>query len=114
MNSSHLAQKPSSSSEETLDPNEDLPALTPAARAFAEIPLGGFAKSLAYLSSHRQLLRNKEKWTDAYLAEAFMCGMRSEAVKAKQCVHQGLMLQYIDKLGPDGVALFFQRSVFLS
>jgi cell division cycle protein 37 len=29
----------------------------------------------------------------------------------RQCVHQGLLIQYCGKLGPDGVNLFFKRSV---
>lgn len=33
---------------------------------------------------------------------------------AKQCVHQSLLLQYCDKLGKDGVAVFFKRYVFAS
>lgn len=43
------------------------------------------------------------------LVEAFQSQMRGEKKRARQFVEKGLMLQYLGKLGPDGVNLFFRR-----
>lgn len=47
--------------------------------------------------------------TDNLLVAAFSAQLRGEHAYAKQCVNQALLVQYCDKLGRDGVSLFFRR-----
>jgi cell division cycle protein 37 len=49
--------------------------------------------------------------TDALLVAGFNAQMKGDSVYAKQSVHQGLLIQYCEKLGKDGVSLFFKRYV---
>lgn len=48
---------------------------------------------------------------DALLVAAFRAESNNESKYAKQCVHQSLLLQYCDKLGPDGVRIFFKKMI---
>lgn len=50
--------------------------------------------------------------SDALLVAAFTAQGDGKAKYAKQCVNQSLLLQYCDKLGRDGVSVFFKRYVF--
>lgn len=50
--------------------------------------------------------------SDALLVAAFTAQGDGKAKYAKQCVNQSLLLQYCEKLGKDGVAIFFKRCVF--
>lgn len=80
-----------------------------------------FTAALEYLGSHKQLLRhqhqhqqstpddNNNPTTDAMLVEAFQSEMRGEHRRARGFVEKALMLQYLGKLGKDGVNLFFRR-----
>lgn len=115
---------------------EEVPDLTPMMKAFALLPacipkhiplsaealpqnftpkqLDGapFSSALDFLSGHKQLLRSGEggaNTTDAMLVEAFQSQMRGEAERARKFVEKALMIQYLGKLGPDGVNLFFRR-----
>ncbi|CAG8540712.1 9236_t:CDS:2 [Gigaspora margarita] len=47
--------------------------------------------------------------SDQILGEAFRAQLKGKEKYAKQCVHQGWLLQYCQKLGKDGVTLFFRR-----
>ena len=47
--------------------------------------------------------------SDALLVAAFTAQGDGKAKYAKQCVHQSLLLQYCEKLGKDGVSIFFKR-----
>lgn len=49
--------------------------------------------------------------SDALLVAGFRAQGAGRARYAKQCVHQSLLLQYCDKLGADGVRVFFQKMV---
>lgn len=68
-----------------------------------------FSAALEFLSSHRLLLRDDSDTSDALLVEAFQSQMRGEAKRARGFVEKGLMIQYLTKLGKDGVSLFFRR-----
>ena len=46
------------------------------------------------------------------LVEAFKAEGDGETKYAKQCVHQSLLLQYGEKLGRDGVQVFFRKCVY--
>ena len=95
--------------DEDEDDNTDdsLPELTPALREFSRIPIRGYQQSWSFIQENREVVVLGA--TDALLVEAFAAERRGEKQYAKQCVHQGLLLQYCDKLGPDGVSLFFKR-----
>lgn len=49
--------------------------------------------------------------TDAFLVAAFKAEGEGKSAYAKQCVHQGLLLQYCEKLGRDGVNVFFRKMI---
>lgn len=86
--------------------DDDLDA-SPAARKFADIKSNEYSASLEYLSKNPQILTEKE--TDGLLVLAFDAALENKDDRAKQCVHQALLLQYCRSLGRDGVALFFKR-----
>jgi len=91
-------------------PEEDEPdfgPLTPSARAFAQIPIGDFSKSYAFIQRDSSVLT--ESTHDSLLAEAFDAERRGEKDLARRCVHQSLLVNYCRKLGRDGVGLFFQK-----
>lgn len=115
------------------DDDDDVPDLTPMMKAFGLLPhcippaiplsasslpssftpkqLNGqpFADSLQFLSGHKVLLREESGTTDALLVEAFQSQMRGQDKRARGFVEKGLMVQYLSKLGADGVNLFFRR-----
>ena len=115
--------KKNSSSLELLNPNyseaASLPAASkadddddeidasPAARQFSKIKSTEYRQSLAFLSSHPEILTEKE--TDGLLVLAFDAQLENRDDYAKNCVHQALLIQYCRALGRDGVALFFKR-----
>lgn len=68
-----------------------------------------FDEALKYLSSYKELLREDFNTTDALLVEAFQAQMRGEGKLARRCVEKALLVQYCNKLGKDGVNLFFRR-----
>jgi cell division cycle protein 37 len=80
---------------------------SPAAKKFAEIPIGDYVASKNFVGANPQILTSKD--TDGLLVEAFNSQMDGKEKHARQCVHQALLLQYCRQLGKDGVALFFQR-----
>ncbi len=88
------------------DDDDDMEA-SPAARKFADIRPNDYSASLDYLTKNPQILTEKE--TDGLLVLAFDAALESKDERAKQCVHQALLLQYCRSLGRDGVALFFKR-----
>ncbi|KDQ15136.1 hypothetical protein BOTBODRAFT_174299 [Botryobasidium botryosum FD-172 SS1] len=83
--------------------------LTPSQLAFSKIPIGAYERSFEFIQNDRSVLYPGT--TDNLLVTGFSAQLRGEHAYAKQCVHQGLLVQYCDKLGKDGVALFFKRMV---
>ncbi|KAJ3191216.1 Kinesin- protein 6 [Irineochytrium annulatum] len=69
--------------------------------------LSGVEESYSFLGQHPELA--VPKYSDEILAQAFNLEMSGEPGRAKQCVHQSLMLQYCHVLGKDGIMLFFMR-----
>ncbi|MBW0529440.1 hypothetical protein O181_069155 [Austropuccinia psidii MF-1] len=96
------------SSEDDDSDDEDLPTLSPSAQKFAQITFSDYSASLSAIQSDPSLYLN-ESTTDALLVEAFSSEMKGKKTYAKNCVHQGLLLQYCRKLGRDGVSLFFKK-----
>ena len=80
---------------------------SPAAKQFAKIQTGSYSESLSFLGKHPEILQEKE--TDGLLIMAFDAQLNGNDEVARQCVHQGLLLQYCRALGRDGVGLFFKR-----
>lgn len=115
------------------DGDEELPTLLPSMQAFAKLPScipalpltattlpptfnpvrdiksESFDVALNHLSKNKELLREETGATDALLVEAFQAQMRGEGHLARRCVEKGLLIQYCNKLGSDGVNLFFRR-----
>lgn len=113
--------------------DEELPTLLPSMSAFARLPSclpnlsltasslpsnfnpmrdvkpEPFDVALQHLSKHKELVREETNTTDALLVEAFQAQMRGEPDLSRRCVEKGLLVQYCNKLGKDGVNLFFQR-----
>jgi cell division cycle protein 37 len=87
--------------------DEVLPSLTPSLLEFSKIPLRAYQASWDFISSHRDVVVPGA--SDALLVEAFRAERRGESEYAKKCVHQSLLLQYCDKLGGDGVRVFFKK-----
>jgi cell division cycle protein 37 len=97
--------------EEEEDELPEFGPLTPAARAFVQIPIGDFEKSYAAIQKDSSVL--SEVSHDSLLAEAFDAERRGDQALAKRCVHQSLLVNYCRQLGRDGVGLFFQKYVLL-
>lgn len=88
--------------EESIEP-------TKLGKEFANIKMGDYRECLRFISQHHEVVKERE--TDGLLMEAFNAQMDGKADYSKQCVHQGLLLQYCRSLGRDGVGLFFKRYV---
>nr|XP_019005519.1 cell division cycle protein 37 [Kwoniella mangroviensis CBS 8507]OCF68980.1 cell division cycle protein 37 [Kwoniella mangroviensis CBS 8507] len=99
----------SAAEEEKDEEEEDFGPLTPSARAFANIPIGAFEKSFAFIQKDSSVLT--ESTHDSLLAEAFDAERRGDKDLAKRCVHQSLLINYCRQLGRDGVGLFFQKMI---
>lgn len=89
------------------DEDETSVKLTPEGKEFGNITMGDYRKCLQFISEHPDVVT--EKTQDGLLIEAFNAQLKGEDRYAKQCVHQGLLLQYCRSLGRDGVGLFFKR-----
>lgn len=88
--------------------DEELPQLSSTAIKFAKIKASNYPASLAAIQADPTLYLD-ELTTDALLVEAFEAEMKGAKEHARNCVHQGLLLQYCRKLGKDGVSLFFRK-----
>ncbi|KAJ3506570.1 hypothetical protein NLJ89_g6797 [Agrocybe chaxingu] len=88
---------------------EGLPDLTPSLDAFSKLPLGDYEKSFHFIQQHRDVYVPGA--SDALLVAAFTAQGEGKPKYAKQCIHQSLLLQYCEKLGPDGVGVFFKKMV---
>ena len=98
--------------DEDEDEDEELPELTPALQVFSKIPLGAYDKSFEYIQQHREVYVPGA--ADALFVAAFRAQNQEKYKYAKQCVHQSLLLQYCEKLGRDGVGVFFKKYVVTS
>ena len=105
---------PSAAADDDDDEEGELPELTPALVAFSKIPLKAYDKSFEYIQHHREVYVPGA--SDALLVAAFRAQGQDKPKYAKQCIHQSLLLQYCEKLGKDGVGVFFKKyiSIFLT
>lgn len=81
---------------------------TPMGRQFGAIPIGKYDECLQFLGKNPNIIRDETE-TDGLLIDAYYAEIKNEHVKAKQNIHQGLLLQYCRQLGKDGVSMFFHR-----
>lgn len=87
--------------------DEGLPTMTPSLIEFSKIPLGAYEESFKFIQSHRDVYVPGA--TDALLVAAFEAEGEGKRKYAKKCVHQSLLLQYCEKLGTNGVGMFFKK-----
>jgi cell division cycle protein 37 len=100
------APPPGSDTEEEVE-DEAMPELTPGLVGFSKLPIRGFEPSFEYIQKHNDVVIDGA--SDALLVAAFRAETRGDFKYAEQCVHQSLLLQYCEKLGKDGVGVFFRR-----
>jgi cell division cycle protein 37 len=110
------ASSPNTPSVSSADPDDDsedeadaLPELTSSLLAFSHLPLHNYDQSFAFIQAHRDVVVPGA--ADALLVAAFRAQSANNSKYAKQCVHQSLLLQYCDKLGGDGVRVFFKKMI---
>ncbi|EJD50418.1 hsp90-like protein [Auricularia subglabra TFB-10046 SS5] len=96
-----------SDTEEEEEDAESLPEMTPELKGYAKIKIHDYEASYEYIKKHRSVYVPGA--SDALLVEGFSAEQRGNSKYAKQCIHQSLTLQYCEKLGKDGVRVFFQR-----
>ncbi|EEP78442.1 CDC37 protein [Uncinocarpus reesii 1704] len=94
--------------EEPEPGDEGDTSVSPLAKKFARLKYGDYTGTLQFITEHPDIVA--ERKTDELLMEAFNAQIAGDEDYARQCVHQGLLLQYCRSLGPDGVSLFFKRS----
>ncbi|KAK1144238.1 hsp90 co-chaperone Cdc37 [Aspergillus melleus] len=99
------SQKPGADDDEEEDP-ENMKA-SDLAKRFAKISRSDYRALQQFIGENPQIVAEKE--TDGLLVEAFNSQMAGKDDYARQCVHQGLLLQYCRSLGRDGISLFFKR-----
>ncbi|KAI0304479.1 Cdc37 N terminal kinase binding-domain-containing protein [Multifurca ochricompacta] len=109
LNPGSASSVPPTSEALPTDIEDELPYMTPSLEAFARLPLWDFEKSWLFIQNHRDVVVHGA--SDALLVAAFKAQREGNSKYAKQCVHQSLVLQYSEKLGKDGVQLFFRRMV---
>ncbi|KAJ5513075.1 hypothetical protein N7463_002627 [Penicillium fimorum] len=100
----------SSTAKADDESDDDDPAdieISPLAKKFAQLKPGDYSAYLQFISAHPDIVAEKE--TDGLLVEAFNSQLKGKDAYARQCVHQGLLLQYCRSLGRDGIQLFFTR-----
>jgi cell division cycle protein 37 len=93
--------------DEPEDDDDDEIEVTELGKKFSEIKVGDYRTALNFISANPQVMAESE--TDGLLMMAFNAAIEDKSDFARQCVHQGLLLQYCRALGKDGVGLFFKR-----
>ena len=84
--------------------------MTPSLVEFSKLPLMGFEETWEFIKQHRDVVVPGA--SDALLVAAFEAQSEGRSEYARKCVHQSLLLSYCEKLGGDGVSLFFRKYVF--
>jgi len=100
----------SSSSTPPAEEEElSVPEMTPSIEGFSKLPLRGFSESWEYIKQHRDVVVPGA--SDSLLIAAFRAQQAGNNKYAKQCTHQSLLLQYGEKLGNDGMSIFFRKMI---
>lgn len=92
------------------DDPERIPDLSPTLLQFSQIPIGHFEQSFKFIQGHARQVMASGTYDQLVIA-GFRAAVKGKKKYAKQCVHQALLVQYCEKLGKDGVQLFFKRCV---
>lgn len=77
-------------------------------REFGSIEIGHYDECLRFIGKHSNIIRDETE-TDGLLIDAYYAQIKGESKKARQFIHQGLLLQFCRQLGRDGVSMFFHR-----
>ena len=93
-----------------MNDEDVVPEMTPIIAEFSKLPLGGFEKSWEFIKAHRDVVVPGA--SDALLVAGYRAQREGKNKYAKQCVHQSLLLQYGEKLGKDGISVFFNKYAF--
>lgn len=102
--------EPKLPTDSVLSEDDDaLPELTRSLEEFSKIPVRAYERAFQFIQAHRDVVVPGA--SDALLVAAFRAQSDGKAKYAKQCVHQSLLLQYCEKLGGDGVRVFFRKYV---
>ena len=81
--------------------------MTPVITEFSKLPLEGFQESWDFIKAHRDVVVPGA--SDALLVAGYRAEREGKHKYAKKCVHQSLLLQYGEKLGRDGISVFFKK-----
>jgi len=100
---------PKEGSEIDDDDGDAVPEMTPSIAEFSKLPLGGFQESWDFIKAHRDVV--VEGASDALLVAGYRAEREGKSGYAKKCVHQSLLLQYGEKLGRDGISVFFNKMI---
>ncbi|KIO16296.1 hypothetical protein M407DRAFT_58013, partial [Tulasnella calospora MUT 4182] len=112
LNPGELETEASPDAEEEEEADDELeervPDLSPVLLQFSKLKVGDFEGSYRFIQAHPKEFK-REGVYDELVIGGFRAAIRGEKKYAKQCIHQALIVQYCDKLGKDGVSLFFKR-----
>lgn len=107
--SSSAPTPPADDLEEAEEEGESVPDMTLSLEEFSKLPLFAYERSFRFIQDHPDVI--VEGASDALLVAAFRAQNGANPKYAKQCVHQSLLLQYCEKLGKDGVRVFFKKMI---
>jgi len=110
--SSSTSPPPASEEEDEVEAEEEedgdtVPEMTPVIAEFSKLQLGGFQESWDFIKAHRDVVVPGA--SDALLVAGYRAERDGKHEYAKKCVHQSLLLQYGEKLGKDGISVFFTK-----
>ncbi|KAK0487369.1 Cdc37 N terminal kinase binding-domain-containing protein [Armillaria novae-zelandiae] len=100
---------PTDDPEDPEEEGESVPDMTLSLEEFSKLPLFAYERSFRFIQDHPDVI--VEGASDALLVAAFRAQNGANPKYAKQCVHQSLLLQYCEKLGKDGVRVFFKKMI---
>ena len=86
-----------------------VPEMTPHLTDFSHLPMFAYEKSFQFIQKYRDVVVPGA--SDALLVAGFRAQRAGKSKYAKQCIHQSLLLQYGDKLGVDGLGMFFKKMI---
>ncbi|KAF9649444.1 hypothetical protein BDM02DRAFT_3268763 [Thelephora ganbajun] len=109
--SSSTAPPPDLNEDDEIQEDEAdiVPEVTPVIAEFSKLPLGGFQASWDFIRAHRDVVVPGA--SDALLVAGYRAEREGKHEYAKRCVHQSLLLQYGEKLGRDGISVFFGKMI---
>ncbi|KAK0503931.1 Cdc37 N terminal kinase binding-domain-containing protein [Armillaria luteobubalina] len=107
--SSSAPTPPTDDPEDPEEEGESVPDMTLSLEEFSKLPLYAYERSFRFIQDHPDVI--VEGASDALLVAAFRAQNGANPKYAKQCVHQSLLLQYCEKLGKDGVRVFFKKMI---